>query len=246
MKLLSTTSLLLVNVFISSSCSSPVNNENNALLLRNSPNTCSASYIQSAESRANKSLRQTISTLCSSLQAKHKTTTHSIYTETVTPRTTIETAATASRRVVTVTRTAEVTQQSTDVVASTSVVDVTNTYTDIVVVETDTVTVTAQLPVLRPRNQYPCQEIESLLSLAPNSATPFCSCYEYGPTSTKTVTCSGATTAQAVRTTDTETIAPTPSTAFQTVSQTTTEVTPVSAGTVVNSTFSVEVAMSAT
>ena len=262
-RLLLTLSLLLLSAFIPSSWPSPVfkrylafnpphisptTNATNALVQRVAANTCSASWIKAAESRANKGPHQTISTLCSSVLSKYKTVTHSVYTKTVTPRTTINAATTAPRPVLTATRTAEVTQQSTDVEPSTSVTDITTVVTETSVVETDYTTVTAlALPPVRPRNQYPCQEIESILTLSAGSATPFCSCYIPSCTSTKTVTCDGATTATPVRVTgDTKTVTPTPSTAYTTVYQTTTVITTLESETLVTSTVTSDTTISVT
>ena len=246
--------LFVFSALIQSSWSSPVDAlsqprlDKNPFLRRNSPNTCTSSYIQAAETRANKSLRQTISTLCSSLQGKYKTVTHSVYSKTVTPRTTIDTVTTAPRQTKTATRTSEITQYSTDIEASTSVVDVTATDIETLTVETDTVTITAHsVAVVVPRAQYPCQQIESLLTLPDKSATPFCSCYISGTTSTRTVTCDGVSTAQPVRVTDyTKTVTPTPSTAFTTIVQTTQATTTVDVGTVITDTVSVEETVSVT
>lgn len=248
-KMLWTVILFLLSALIPSSWSSPVvagmSHKNNLIVQRNA-NTCSSSWIQAAETRANKGPHQTISSLCSSLQSKYKTVTHSVYTKTVTPRTTVDIPTTAPRRTITATRTSELTQQSTDVEESTSVTDITATYTESTVVETDTVTVTGLPPTIVPRNQYPCQQIESLLTLPANSATPFCSCYNTGPTSTKTVTCDGATTAPAVHVTDHNTVTPSPSTAYTTVVQTTEVITTQESETVVTSTVSAEITVSVT
>ena len=171
--------------------------------------------------------------------------THSVYTKTVTQRTTITTATTAPRGVVSDTVTAQVKQTSTDVEGSTSYVTFDDIVTETSIVETDTVTVTA--PALRERKQYPCQQIESILSLPAGSATPFCSCYNTGGTSTKTVTCDGATTATPVRVTSyTKTVTPTPSNHVTSVLQTTTVITTVYSGTVVTSTVTDDVFTSVT
>ena len=244
MKPFCTASLLFLGVFIPSSWSSPVGqaspNDLGPLARRSSPQ-CSASYIQSAESKANKSYCKTISTLCSSLQGKYKTVTHSVYTTTVTPKTTVDVTSTAPRPVRTGTATVEVTQTDTDYETSTSVAFVTEVATETLTVETDVATVT-----LVPRGQWPCQQIESLLSLPASSATPFCSCYESGTTSTTTVTCKGATTAPAARVTDHATITPSPSTVYTTVYQTTSVVVTEETGVVVTSTVVADVTLSVT
>ena len=258
MNSLSMVSLLLLSVLVSFSWTSPIIPQpndpfnspgispKNIFVERRAASTCSSSWIQAAETRANKGPHQTISSLCSSLQGKYKTVTHSVYTKTVTPRTTINTVTTAPRRVITDTRTSEITQQSTDVEESTSELDITVTATETTVVETDIVTVTALPIALAQRNEYPCQEIESLLTLSAGSATPFCSCYDTGPTSTKTVTCDGATTAPEVHATHyTKTVTPT-STAFTTVFQTTTVVTTVELETVVTSIANAETTLAVT
>ena len=257
MKLLFVASFLLLGVFISPALSTPYPSESRplnpiptsllhrTLIGRNAVNTCSASSIRSAERHANHGPRTTISSLCSSLQGKYKTVTHSIYTTTATPKTTIATVTTAPRGVVSQTVTAQVTQTSTDVEGSTVYTTFDDIVTETTIVETDTATVTA--PVLRERNQYPCQQIESILSLPAGSATPFCSCYNTGPTSTKTVTCDGATTATPVRVTSyTKTVTPTPSTYVTSVYQTTTVITTVYSGTVVTSTVTEDVFTSVT
>ena len=235
MKLVSTAFLLTLSVLLPASSPSPLAQDSSFQSPNDQPvrrvasvfnaHTCTASWIQSAESRASKSYRQTISTLCSSLQSKYKTVTHSVYTTTTTPKTSLDTTSTASRPIATVTRTVEVTRQSTDTEVSTSVTVVTAENDVTSVVATDIVTVTVPAGgIVVPRKLYPCQSIESLLSLPANSATPFCSCYETGTTSTTTVTCKGASTAAAVRVTDHVTVTPSRSTTVKTVDQTTTAV----------------------
>ena len=255
MKVLSTALLLSLSILLPISTPSPVGQDtspaaegsNNQLVKRPAvANTCTASWIQSAKSRASKSYPQTISTLCSSLQSKYKTVTHSVYTTTVTPRTTLDVTSTAPRSVATVTQTAQITQQSTDIQGSTSVTDVTTTVDITSVVATDLVTTTVPAPEIYPRNLYPCQSIESLLSLPADSATPFCSCYETGTTSTVTVTCKGASTASATHVTDHFTVTPSRSSTVTTVYQTTTAVTTEESGTVVTSTVTEDDTVSVT
>ena len=115
--------------------------------------------------------------------------------------------------------TEETTIQETDTAGSTSVTEVTRVYK---------VTATTV---------EPCHKVEGLLSLHPYQATPFCSCYAPGPTSTTTVTSKGVTTKSAVHVTRyTATVTPTRSTAFKTVVETTTAITTVVSGTGVTST----------
>ena len=227
---------------LSSNVDSPLQPRNNP-----TPSTCSAQWIQTAESKANHGAScKTISSLCSTILSKYKTVTHTVYTKTVLPTTTVLQAATASRGVQTATITEQVTEQETETVGSTSDVFVTNVYTETTTVETDTVTVTAN-PGLKARNQWPCQQVESMLSLGKGSATPFCSCYAPGPTSTVTVTCKGVTTEPPAHVTkNTATITPTPSTAFATIFETTTQVEDVTSGTVITNTVSADTVVSVT
>ena len=194
MKLFLTSSVLLLTAFLPASWSSPIDSP---LEPRNSPKTCTASYIQSAESHAKKSEGQTISALCSSVLSRYKTVTHSVYTKIVKPTITVDTITTAPRPEKTETITAKDTQSNSHTVA------------------------------VEPRGQSPCQEVESLLSLSAHSATPFCSCYLTATTtSTKTVTYEGVTTETPAHVTHyTKTVTPTPSTDFVTVHKKTTVVT---------------------
>ena len=253
MKLILTpSSLFVLSALVPLSWSSPVSpvelgRSLGPLQERNSGNTCDCPWIQAAETLARKgSLRRPISSLCSSVLSKYKTVTHSVFTKTVYPTTTNNAAFTASQRTVTAQATVEVTQQETDVVGSTSVRNVTQVYTEPTTVETDTVYVTETEVALQPRNQWPCQQVESLLHLAPKSATPFCSCYAPGPTSTTTVTCKGVTTEPPAHVTHRTTLTPTPATVVKTVFQTTTVITTEVSGTVVTSTVTEDTFVSVT